>query len=135
MKIISETSLEDFKAWSGAVTTLDRIINEGKCDNLEAILEEQYPEGMTDTQLNDILWFEDEWCYEMCGIRSETAIRNELKEAEEELDTLKSDYESECEDEEMTHEEKVELWENDYADDAKELEEKVAELKEELENI
>lgn len=135
MKIINETSLENFKAWSGAVSTLDRIISEGKCDTLEAILEEQYPEGMTDTQLNDILWFEDEWCYEMCGIRSETVIRNELKEAEEELSTLQEDYESDCDDEEMTDEEKKELWETDYKEQAEELQEKIDELKEELENI
>lgn len=70
MKIVSEISISDFKAWSGARDTLDRIINEDKCDTLEAVLEELYPDGMTDTQLNDILWFEPEWCYEMCGIRT-----------------------------------------------------------------
>lgn len=135
MKIYSETSLESFEAWSGAVNTLDRIRNAGKCDVLEAILEEQYPDGMTDTQLNDILWFEPEWCYEMCGMRSESEIRSELEEAKEELEELKQNYADECEDEDMTDEEKSELWESDYADDAEELEEKISELEEELENI
>lgn len=135
MKIYTETSIADFKAWSGAVRTLDRIIAEGKCDELEAILEEQYPDGMTDTQLNDILWFEPEWCYEMVGIRTEREIRAELEEAREELEELKQNYTADCDDEYMTDEEKSELWQSDYAEEAEELEDKIAELEEELENI
>lgn len=152
MKIYSETSLESFEAWSGAVDTLDRIRNAGKCDVLEAILEEQYPDGMTDTQLNDILWFEPEWCYEMCGMRSESEIRSELEEAREELESLKEEFEdavseeadeinanreiagmNELDDEEMERL-RIKLW-KDYAADATELEEKISELEEELENI
>ena len=135
MKIVSEISLESFEAWSGAVDTLNRIIAEGKCDELEAMLEELYPDGMTDTQLNDLLWFEPETVFEWLGIRTEEEIRSELKEAMEELEELKQNYADECEDEDMTDEEKSELWESDYADDAEELEEKISELEEELENI
>ena len=68
MKIVSEISISDFKAWSGARDTLDRIINEDKCDTLEAILEDMYPDGMTDTELNDLLWFDDEAIFEWLGI-------------------------------------------------------------------
>ena len=32
------------------------------------MIEELYPDGLTDTQLNDILWFEEEWIYETLGI-------------------------------------------------------------------
>ena len=135
MKIVSEISLESFEAWSGAVDTLNRIIAEGKCDELEAMLEELYPDGMTDTQLNDLLWFEPETVFEWLGIRTEEEIRSELKEAMEELEELKQNYADECEDEDMTDEEKSELWESDYADDAAELEEQISELEEELENI
>ena len=45
MKIYSEISIADFKAWGGAINTLDRIIAEDKCDELEAILEDLYPDG------------------------------------------------------------------------------------------
>ena len=38
MTIKSEISLENFQAWSGAISTLNRIINEGKCDQLEFML-------------------------------------------------------------------------------------------------
>ena len=71
MKIVSEISIADFDAWSGARNTLDRIIEEDKCDTLEAILEDLYPDGMTDTQLNDLLWFESETVFEWCGITDE----------------------------------------------------------------
>ena len=135
MKIVSEISIADFEAWSGGKSTLDRIISEGKCDELEAVLEELYPDGMTDTQLNDLLWFEEEQVYEWVGIRTESEIRSELEAAREELEELKRNYEDDCDDEDMTDEEKSELWQSDYADDAAELEEKISELEEELENI
>ena len=152
MKVYSEISLESFEAWSGAVNTLDRIRNADKCNVLEAILEEEYPDGLSETALNDILWFESDWCYEICGMRSESEIKEELEEAKEELEDLRSEFEdavsndmdeinasretagmNELDDEEM-EELRAKLWE-DYAEEAKELEEKISELEEELANI
>ena len=71
MRIYSETSLENFEAWSGAVDTLDRVREAGKCDELESIIEELYPDGMSETELNDLLWFEPETVYEWLGIEEE----------------------------------------------------------------
>ena len=68
MKITSEMSLKNFKAWAGAKDTLNKLIELDKCDELEFILDDLYPDGLTDTQLNDILWFEDEWIFETLGI-------------------------------------------------------------------
>jgi hypothetical protein len=146
MKIYSEISLENFKAWSGAVDTLERIRNAGKCEVLEEILEEVYPDGLSETSLNDILWFEPDWCYEQCGMRCESEIREELEEAREELEDLMQSYADDCEsyydegdyedDSDIEYQNhKEECWLRDYADDAKELEEKIKELEEELENI
>lgn len=42
MRIYSELDLNTFEAWSGAVNTLDRIRREGKCEELESILEENF---------------------------------------------------------------------------------------------
>ena len=61
--IKSEISLYDFKAWQGGKDTLDNIITEGKVEELEALLNECFEE-LTDTQLNDLLWFDTEWLYE-----------------------------------------------------------------------
>ena len=80
MRIYSETSLENFEAWSGAVDTLDRVREAGKCDELESILEELYPDGMSETELNDRLWFETETVFEWLGIEEE----EEEEEDEEE---------------------------------------------------
>lgn len=71
MKIYRETNLENFKAWCGAVNTLDRVKEAGKCDELESIIEELYPDGMSETELNDLLWFEPEAIYEWLGIEEE----------------------------------------------------------------
>ena len=68
MKITSEMSLRNFKAWAGGKVTLNKLIELDKCDDLEFMLDDLYPDGLTDTQLNDILWFEDEWIYETLGI-------------------------------------------------------------------
>ena len=68
MKITSEMSLKNFKAWSGAKDTLNKLIELDKCDELEFILDDLYPDGLTETQLNDLLWFDDEWIYETLGI-------------------------------------------------------------------
>lgn len=59
MKITSEISLRDFKGWSGAVDTLNTLTDEQK-DALEANLEEFWPDGMDETSLNDLLWFEND---------------------------------------------------------------------------
>jgi len=61
-------SLHDFKAWSGAVDTQNKIIEEGKADDFDALISELYPEGLTDTALNDLLWFDDDFLYESLGI-------------------------------------------------------------------
>ena len=62
MKITYELDLRNFKAWSGAIDTLNNIIEEDKVDLLEGILNDCYEE-LTETQLNDMLWFDTEWIY------------------------------------------------------------------------
>lgn len=71
MKITSEMSLKNFKAWAGGKVTLNKLIELDKCDELEFILDDLYPDGLTETELNDILWFDDEWIYETLGIEEE----------------------------------------------------------------
>ena len=72
MKTFNEnTTLVNFDAWSGAVDTKERIINEGKADEFDNLIEELYPDGLSETQLNDILWFEEDWIFEMLGISDE----------------------------------------------------------------
>lgn len=134
MTITYELDLNSFQAWSGAKDTLDRIQREGKCNLLEQILEDTYPDGMTETELNDLLWFDSESVYEWLGIRSEEQIKREIKEAEEELAEVQSNLEDDLDDDELTTEERAEIIES-YQPDIDEIKERIADLKEELENI
>ena len=134
MTITYELDLNSFEAWSGAKETLERIQREGKCAELENVLEELYPDGMTETELNDLLWFEPETVYEWLGIRSEEQIEKEIEEAEEELAELQSNLEDDLDDDELTTEERAEIIKS-YQPDIDEIKERIADLKEELENI
>ena len=134
MTITYELDLNSFKAWSGAVDTLERIQREGKCAELENILEELYPDGMTETELNDLLWFDSESVYEWLGIRSEEQIEKEIKEAEEELAEVQSNLEDDLDDDELTTEERAEIIES-YQPDIDEIKERIADLKEELSEL
>ena len=134
MTITYELDLNSFQAWSGAKDTLDRIQREGKCAELENMLEELYPDGMTETELNDLLWFDSESVYEWLGIRSEEQIEKEIKEAEEELAEVQSDLEDDLDDDELTTEERAEIIES-YQPDIDEIKERIADLKEELSEL
>ena len=134
MTITYELDLNSFEAWSGAKDTLDRIQREGKCAELENILEELYPDGMTETELNDLLWFDSESVYEWLGIRSEEQIEKEIKEAEEELEELQSNLKDDLDDGELTTEERAEIIES-YQPDIDEIKERIADLKEELSEL
>ena len=68
MKTYNEITLKDFDAWSGAKETKETIIGHGKEDEFDSLIEELYPDGLSETELNDILWFESEWLFEQLGI-------------------------------------------------------------------
>lgn len=133
MTITYELDLNRFEAWSGAKETLERIQCEGKCGLLEQILYDIYPDGMTETELNDLLWFESETIYEWLGIRSEGQIEKEIEEAEEELAEVQSNLEEDLDDD-LTEEERKDIIES-YQPEIDEIKERIADLKEELEEI
>lgn len=95
MKIYTEQSLADFKFWSGAETTAQRIWEEQGSegfDQLEAILEDLYPDGIDETDLNDLLWFDADTVYEWLGIDDEEEEDEEDEEDEEEETEPTNDY-------------------------------------------
>lgn len=74
MKIYTEKRLSQFEFWSGAKDTAERIweeMGESGFDTVEAILEDTYPEGIDETTLNDIFWFEPETIYEWLGMSND----------------------------------------------------------------
>lgn len=69
MKIIKEiTALHEFEAWSGAIDTQEKIISAGKDDEFMQMIEEMWPDGITDGELNDYLWFEWQEIFSMLDI-------------------------------------------------------------------
>ena len=87
MRIVTEISLEDFEAWSGARDTLDTLNEKGLTEQLESILDDmgdgEMEEGWSDTSLNDFLWFETDTIAEWLGFSSWEALENDGEEEEE----------------------------------------------------
>lgn len=86
MKVYKEiTSLYDFEPWSGAIETYNKIIEAGKeeefVDQLEQVFAEQ---DVSNTDINDMLWFEPETCYELVGLDKNGNEKEEDDEQEEE---------------------------------------------------
>lgn len=86
MKYYVETSLENFEAWSGGRDTLEVLIEKGLCDTVEAFLEEVLGEDISDTAINDVLWFERDTIADWCGFSSWEALENGEEEEEEETE-------------------------------------------------
>ena len=84
MKITTEQTLVNFNTWSGATETKKAIINAGKTEEFDSLIEELYPDGIDETQLNDLIWFESDWIFESLGITKEE------EETEEENNTDES---------------------------------------------
>ena len=70
MKYYVEEDFSDFEPWSGAVSTWQRIIDEGKADEADRYLEEIEPaNGWTKTAINDLLRFDSDSVYKALGMR------------------------------------------------------------------
>ena len=71
MKIMKEYDFEELykDSWSGAINTLDTIMENDMenelMEHLEDIFSDQIP---TETEVNDYLWFESDYIFECLGI-------------------------------------------------------------------
>ena len=67
MKIITTK----YTPWSGAIDTYNTIVEAGKEEEFESLIEELYPDGIEEVALNDILWFEPDFILESLGLSEE----------------------------------------------------------------
>ena len=74
MKIIREMTLDQFEPWSGAEDTLYTIQRANKIDEFESIIEEEYPDGIDETTLNDLLRFDKDWVYDVLDIKKQLTV-------------------------------------------------------------
>ena len=79
MRIETEQSLTNFNFWSGAKDNAS-YLTYTELNDLESLLEDIYPDGMNETQLNDLFWFEFDSVCELLGLdKNEVIERGELK--------------------------------------------------------
>jgi hypothetical protein len=82
MKLYKEESLNSFAFWGGARDTA-KYLTEDEMDIIECILEEQYPDGMNETDLNDFFWFDYELIAEWLGYEGFEAIMSRYDDEDE----------------------------------------------------
>ena len=68
-RIISDA--KNYKPWIGAVPVFEKIKEAGKLEDFYALLDDAYPSGIDEQALNDLLWFDSDWIYEMLGMEVE----------------------------------------------------------------
>ena len=70
MEIKKDYNFDDLRnnCWSGAVDTLETIEENEKEEELMALLEDTFEDVPTETEVNDFLWFEDDFIFEELGI-------------------------------------------------------------------
>lgn len=82
MKVYREQSLRDFAFWSGAKDTAKYLTAE-QMDTVETMLEDLYPDGMSETEINDIFWFEEDTIADWLGYDSFNEIMEEADSEDE----------------------------------------------------
>ena len=70
MKVYSEKSLRNFEFWSGAKSNAETLTDE-QLDMVDSILEELYPYGMNETEINNFFGFGFDTIREWLGIKDE----------------------------------------------------------------
>lgn len=84
MKITREESLKYFELWSGAKELAQALTNK-ELDTIESILEDLTEgEGMSETEINDLFWFDGDQIAEWLRYDDEEALLNRNNEEEEE---------------------------------------------------
>ena len=65
------TNLVHYQPWGGARDTYALIDMNNKLNELDNLITELYPEGISMIELNDLLWFDSEWVLEQLGIEDD----------------------------------------------------------------
>ena len=66
MIVTRDISLREFEPWQGAIPTYEALSVE-ELDQLESELEMQYPDGIDETELNDLFWFHEDFVFQLAG--------------------------------------------------------------------
>lgn len=91
-----EKPLSQFEFWSGAKERTDHLTVE-QLDRLDGLLPEILGENPTDTAINDLFWFEDDYIARLLGFDSWKALERHNDGEDDEGDNLDEDDEDEDE--------------------------------------
>lgn len=86
MKVYSEIPLSRFEFWSGAKEFAAQLTEE-QFSRIESILEDYYPNGLSDTAINDMFWFDQDMIKEWVDMPCE-----ELNDVPEEAQKILDEY-------------------------------------------
>lgn len=71
-----EKSLSEFKFWSGARIITDKL-TVAEFDKIEANLSDIFENMPTDTEINDMFWFEPEFILNLIGLNVNEVLNRE----------------------------------------------------------
>lgn len=75
LKVITKiNSLDHFSTWGGATKTAKRLIRIFKDTEFIEKLGEIYPNGLTDEELNTLLWKKSEGCIDLVRNKKEVEL-------------------------------------------------------------
>ena len=69
MKVYYELDLKNFEAWGGAIETL-RVLDYEQINQLESMMEDSFGDEVSETTVNDFLWFDTDTIAEWLGFGS-----------------------------------------------------------------
>lgn len=94
VKIYSEIDIRDFEFWEGAEYTADAFTEE-ELATIQDRLVELYPDGMSDVELNDLFWHDEDFVAELAGYSSFENVKIGKTKDDEEWDEF---YDAELDD-------------------------------------
>ena len=79
MELKHDVPLRHFEFWSGAVSRAN-MLTWRELDRIEAEFEYLFPDGMTDTEVNDIFWFEEDFIAQCLGYDDWEALEEDRED-------------------------------------------------------
>lgn len=70
MIVKTDKDLYQFEAWADAKFTLEFLVDHYDDEEIQQVIEECWPDGIDETELNDLLWFDKDTIAEWLGFES-----------------------------------------------------------------
>jgi hypothetical protein len=95
LKITKEIDLRDYESTFSGNSTLDIVKNYDKISLLQCVLEDLYPDGLEEQELDDLLAHDRDTVLKWCGIKTEDDLNDEYEQITQDFQTEAEDFVSE----------------------------------------